>query len=367
MKRSIILLLPFFLSGLFSFPADSFLQKVKTIGDDRDDYTFFMIYSAVMSDKKDIFICDHKGNFVAKYDWKGNFIKRIGQAGQGNGDLLNPTYLCIYNQKLYIMDPKNYRIAWTDLDLTKLYYKRYGDLNKNPLNRFFKITFLKNGTLLGNSFTPWDRNGRMVLFDFNAAKVIKCFFNRYPIEVSQKESDIATGFNKENSKIDKDRLNKFLSLAFYALPMYGIDTQMERLLISFQYPGNPVKFYLYSKDGRELKTIEYPLEKKYSFPRHLLENKPIKPSESHYSGIDSILFYKGYFLVFLVELDFKKDQCVDKRCKFLVFDREGQLRDTIPTEKGLKPMFISNDGYLLARDYDSEEEQLLIYKVNINY
>jgi len=326
-----------------------------------------MIYSAVMSDKKDIFICDHKGNFVAKYDWKGNFIKRIGQAGQGNGDLLNPTYLCIYNQKLYIMDPKNYRIAWTDLDLTKLYYKRYGDLNKNPLNRFFKITFLKNGTLLGNSFTPWDRNGRMVLFDFNAAKVIKCFFNRYPIEVSQKESDVVSDLYKENTKIDKERLEKHFFLSFYALPIYGIDKQTERILISFQYPNNPVKFYLYSSEGKELKSVEYPLEKKYAFPRHVLENKSGKPLESHYAVIDSILSFKGYFLALVAELDFKKGRCVGKKCKFLVFDREGKLRDTVPVEKSLKPMFISNDGYLLAKDYDSDEEQLLIYKVTINY
>jgi len=44
---------------------------------------------------------------------------------------------------------------------------------------------------------------------------------------------------------------------------------------------------------------------------------------------------------------------------------EEVVRDINRVTRGWKEYF--NIGYLLARDYDSEEEQLLIYKVNINY
>jgi len=97
------------------------IDFVKSIGDEREDYTFFKINSIVMADNsKDIYVADLAGHFIAKYNWDGKFIKRIGQKGSGPGDFGIISSLSIYKNKLYVYDYENTRITEMGLDLTNI-------------------------------------------------------------------------------------------------------------------------------------------------------------------------------------------------------------------------------------------------------
>ncbi len=73
------------------FGFERHFRLVKTIGDDRDNYMFQRLSGAALTEEREIVVCDQLGNFVAKYDWQGNFIHSIGQKGKGPGDFLCPS------------------------------------------------------------------------------------------------------------------------------------------------------------------------------------------------------------------------------------------------------------------------------------
>ncbi len=353
---SLALIFMFWGSGAGLFSAGSGLKLVKAIGDDRDDYTFFQLTSAVMSNQKEIFVSDGKGHFISKYDWQGKFIKRIGQRGQGNGDFINPGSLNISDSRLYIIDKENYRIAWTNLDLSRLDYYRLATpaINMKTLSNF---VVLRHGFCIGSSFESWNDKGRIILLDWISNKCT-AFFNHYPIDPGKRIKDIY-----------KTTRESFLyegSLSFMSLPVFGFDRKQGLLLISFQYPDNPVKLFLYTKEGKEIKMIEYSIEKQYKFPRHYLDRSLSKPKEFYDAVVDSIYSFNGKFLVFFEKNRHQRGKPGERVEQFcLVMDKNGKILEKFPVENGCKPFFISEDGYVLAKNFEAEEEQLLIYKLNL--
>lgn len=318
------------------------LKLVKTIGDDRDDYIFYRISSAVLSDKKDIYIADRRCNFVAKYNWNGKFIKRIGQLGNedGTGEFNSPTSLNIVDSKLYILDEMNYRIAWTDLNLSGLKYQPIGDKKTKSQRNFSSFTVLKHGQCIANSSVSWEGNGRMVNFDWEKNEV-KSFFNHYPINCVKNL--------------------KYMDF----LPVFCYDAVKGNILVTFQYPGNPIKFYLYSREGKELKGFDYPFEKHYRLPDHFYEKEKLPPDEYYFFAVNTILMYERKFLVFLTKFYEKGELSVSERVKqfCLVFDESGTFLEKFPVAKGLGVFFISKEGYVLAKNFDVEDEKLYIYKL----
>lgn len=134
MKRFLVLSI---LIGFFSFvfPNNIKLELVKTIGDDRDDYTFYKIRDAVIY-WDSVYITDQKGYFIAKYTLDGKFVKRVGQKGQGPGDFGGPSKIFIKDQYVYIHDNHNQRIVKMDQDL-EIY--EYIKLQNNFFNDLFVI------------------------------------------------------------------------------------------------------------------------------------------------------------------------------------------------------------------------------------
>ena len=62
-KRSIYVIV--FLICICGNAKEFDLKLERTIGDERKDYTFFDISSAVVSEDKDIYVSDRKGHFIA--------------------------------------------------------------------------------------------------------------------------------------------------------------------------------------------------------------------------------------------------------------------------------------------------------------
>jgi hypothetical protein len=66
--------------------------------------------------KEYIYMSDHFGHTIFKFDLDGNYIKQFGQEGQGPGDLQYPHRIQVYHEKLYVTDNMNSRIQIFNLD-----------------------------------------------------------------------------------------------------------------------------------------------------------------------------------------------------------------------------------------------------------
>ncbi len=256
MKSTILLVILFLCLGLLQAKPVK-LELVKTIGDERDDYTFFIITGAVVSPQKEIYVLDGQGFFVAKYDWEGKFLGRTGRKGKGPGDLFYPRAINYYNGKIYLLDRGNRRIAEINPNLEEF------DYFKLPVDGSFDANMapLGNGTFIGDFGTYLKNRGRLGVVD-TEGQIAGSFFNKYPIPV-----DI-----KEGNKNSVDSYSRMMMLNSETKPIFAVDNKKENILISFKKPDNPIRLFLYNIEGKQLKCFSYKIpEKKYKLSDFLLK------------------------------------------------------------------------------------------------
>jgi hypothetical protein len=357
MKTTILILI--FLSISIQQITGAKLESVKTIGDERDDYTFFSIGSAALSRDKDIYILDTIGLFLAKYDWNGKFIKRIGQKGRGPRDFYMPRSLNYCMDKLYILERGNDRITKIDLDLNTFnYYK----IERKDMfySRFFA---LKNGTFLGNfSHTRQDDN-RLAVVD-QEGNVVKSFFDQYPVKLK-------IDLHKKNGG-PKHQLHK-MRVAIETLPVFGTDEERKYLLVSFEKPDNPVAFFVYDVEGKPIEKFFYKIDdQKYRISKFYIDASwqdianPLKsPAKRFIPTVDSLFIHKEQYVVFLSLRDYKKKEQVRSQSFCLVFAPGGELKHRFPIDSNLRVLSISPEGFLMATKSEEEPTRLYIFKLNI--
>jgi hypothetical protein len=337
----LILFIILLLSQFYSIGAAS-LKLVKEIGSDDENYIFSRILGAALSKKKDIYVLDCRANFLARYDWNGKFIKKIGQTGQGPGDFNIPRDLNIFDEKLYFLDSGNRRIAEVDLELKEIkYHKMYDEI---PFTGNFFIT--GKNKCIGNAFYAAGNMAEykaIKIFDFNT-QWSKIFFEHLPFPNNKK----VTPF-----------------LLFYSLPSFGIDRENKKIVISFMYPNNPIDFYVYSIEGECRETFSYIFDENYRPPDYLLEAK--KPSKKHTKiMVTSIFAYKGHYLVLVCKTKMKDYYDFESERHFLVFDKENkELKSKFPAPNYLEAFSLSDDGYLLGTRNFEDIAKLCIYKLEI--
>ncbi len=354
--KSIVFLL-ILLVAVSTFAVEIELKKIRSIGNyDEENYTFFNIKDAKMSENKDIFVMDNKGYFIAKYNWQGKFLKRTGRRGRGPSDYLLMHQLHIFNNRLYVIDPFNLRIAITGTDLDKFEYIKIDHLKyqgkiETGWPSFFWI--LGNNRFLGLFIIYKEERNRFCIFDGNQT-IEKTFFNELPTEKSNLHTD--------------------LMIHSQTKPLVGLDSKSGLMLISFAFPDNKIRFFLYNTKGERLKSFFFEQEKSFIFPAKLYnrlgKDQNEKGEKIDFSGIDSIHSFGGYFLVYLVEykdaekfgpsLDDKNRQAI------LFFDKTGNFVHKQYMEESLHFYQITPDGIALVKDHaDTEEdiERLHIFKI----
>lgn len=321
------------------------LKRIKSIGDEREDYTFFSISSAILTDTKDVVIADTKGHFIAKYDWQGNFVKKIGQKGQGPGDFRAPKSLNLYNGKIILHDKLNYRIAEMDLDFSNLQYYHKQD----ALTVFEDTIFvLKDKSILFVSNLILDENiGRIGIINKDG-NVTRRFFTKTPIPM-----------RIENKK-DFLKLRNF---NFFSTPRIGMNLNRTKLIVSFFNSNNPAEFFVYNLEGKLLMKFNHQFDDKYTFPGYYLKSAVKHPNVSYGIIISSLFIYKDKFIVFPILIRYKKQYPSHSRYLCLVFDRDGKFQDRLELKGHMKFYYISKDGYLLGKDHESEIERLDIFKI----
>jgi len=319
------------------------IEFVKAIGDERDTHTFFRLSGAALSANKDIYVVDLSGHFIAKYNWDGTFVKRIGQQGAGPGDFGNVNFLTIDDKNLYVYDNSNSRIVRMDLDLNILKYTKMK-------NKFFRYAYpVKNNRFLGDYMTirGGKDSGRIGIVDQEGELLLR-FFNALPIE-----------------KINMNDRLRLMKLSAYSTFGMDLSPDKEKVLIHFYYPPNPLVFFIYNIEGELIKTFTYEVDKKYQFPEHYLEYKPSYPTPYHYVMVYSAFFYKDNYIVFYREISQLSNTEQQTKDFCLVFDRDGKMIQKTQWDNPIGFLYLSPDGYLLGSGTENEIVKLFIYTITL--
>lgn len=119
----------------------------------------------ILCREQDVLITDRKNDQLIVTDYEGNVIKTVGGSGNGPLEFLSPSDLTLYDNKIYIIDQKNYRVQILDADLNYLdeVETRIADQN-DPEFVFEHISVNKNGIYL-NGFSFF--NDHVYLYQSN--------------------------------------------------------------------------------------------------------------------------------------------------------------------------------------------------------
>jgi hypothetical protein len=326
------------------------LKLVKEIGSDEKDYLFVRIMGAVLSKKKDIYVIDSKGNFLARYNWNGKFVKRIGRFGRGPGDFHIPAYLNIFDEKLYLWDMGNRRVVQIELDLELKTMKYYTSHDGMPFWNNFHI--IDKNKCVGNSMSfsvDYNKEYKAIkILDFEN-QVSEMFFSKVPHE-----------------GLKNPKKNNYSNLFWYMPPRIGIDTQNKQMVIAFIYPKNPIDFFVYSYDLECVDKFSYNFDETYRYPEFILKGQSPPPKKRTTILVHAIFVHKGLYIVMVAKNNFKDLRDYDQVLSCLVFDaasKELKHRFTVPSH--LEFFSISEHGYLLATKHYEETPKLYIFKLEL--
>lgn len=357
--RIISSLIIFSLSILI-YPFEVDLRSIRSIGDDEsDEYTFFLLMDAVLSDNKDIFVIDLKGYCISKYNWEGIFQKRVGQHGAGPKDFKTLNKIRFLNNRLFVLDKDNIRIASFGPDLEDFSYLNLRYFKRSSKQYHFLIL---NCEVLGQdrflfSATGKDMEGnKLVISKGNEAE--KIFHQYHPF--------------------DKSLIKENVMLSILIEPVIGIDQKSKRFIVTVKFPGNEIAFFIYDFNGNLIKKASIFQDKNFVFPLKLFDRSRVGngsgSNEAYdFTAIESIHSYGDYFIVF--GLDFLGVKEIGSQASnkgrttyfYMLLDKNGSLLSKSPMKQPLHVYYISPEGYVLAKSADDEVEveKLLIYKLEM--
>jgi hypothetical protein len=333
-------------------------KLVKTIGDERDDYTIFGLGDAIITDDNDIYILNVRGNHIAKFGWDGLYKGKFGQKGQGPSDLYFPRSLAYFQGKIFVLDRGNHRIAEINISDGKFQYYKYSQ-NTRISNGLFVLDDCK---FMG-IFSEIKRNrGRIGIMDkkFN---IIRSFFNKYPIDM-----DLGNGSFTFKDGMSPDKIVRITTLNNSFEPVYDYDRSSNEIIVSFRSPDNPIRFFVYNIDGKLVREFSYTInEKKYKFSRLFLDTPISKLREPkkwppRFEPNLRVYIHNNHYVAFLALHDFEGKEIVRRRYFCLIFGRDGNLISRIPLNSKLLIIRESN-GFFLASLWEEDIEKLYIYRL----
>lgn len=315
-----------------------------TIGDERDDYTFFKIRSAVIAQDGATYIGDVGGYFVAKYDARGKFVKRFGRAGQGPKEFLFIDSLRLFDGYLYLSDIKNLRIAKIDNNLNEMTTFRLGaiqlrgDFHVISGDRYF-ATFSDIKDSRGR--------GRAAIFN-KTGDIERCFF---------------TKDQWGEHKSERDELNWAIKMITGQV-LAGYSSKWQEFVIGFEYPTPPAAYYVYGTDGKERCSFSVEQAAVVCFPEYKL-HYPFKIKKNHnYLRNKSIVCYKDYILVFynVIEANINmEEKIVETAC--VVLDRTGKKVGLTELPVGQSVFDVNAGGMMVSANTLEEIPKLYIHQL----
>lgn len=344
MKKTSFLLL--FLTIIAPLCAGNYgFKLIRTIGDDRDDYTFFKIHASAVAPDGSVYVGDGGAYFVARYDPEGSFVGRIGQYGQGPTDFGSIRSLRFFDNSLYFSDVRNARLGEIDSELKKMHtfkpgaFIPFGDFSVLSANRFL--------CTVSNLDTP-ESKSRVAVFNAEG-KIERLFFSRDQWGEAKWEKD-------EWQRAQK--MTTSMLLAAHA-------PDRREVVIGFRYPVNPSAFYVHDLEGRELSSFTIPHKAGFKFPEHL-NRYPLEASERHFFLVNRALFvYREFYLLFCDELETRiKANSEIKRSYCQVLSAQGRVLAEIDLPTGLEVFDVNRQGYLVGSNKLDDEPLIYLYQIS---
>lgn len=341
MKYFSIIMLVFFLL-MSIFPSDIEVKLVRSIGESENN-NFFMVSGITVSKDKSIYVVNSRENSISKYNWMGEFIKKIGQKGQGPGDFNSPHGIDYYKKNIYVFDSRNHRVVILDENLV---LKKI--LN---LKSLFNFKVIDKGLFLGNIISSGEKNNAGLIKVINEDnKIVKTFFNEIKFPENPK---------KKSAK----SFSKIIKLASLVI---GINKEKNKILVTKMFPNNPADFYIYSTEGAFLNKFQYHLDKRYKSPMYKTQNSNSKNGQSYYYRINFIFIHRNYILV-CINSRISKDDDEKRERILIIFNKSGKFigKKVIPRKFGSQFFYLTDDTHLLGVALEDEEYKLTILKIEI--
>lgn len=362
MQSRILKKLLLFFSCFFAYPviliSGASLKLVKEIGDS-DGVIIHRPNGVVITKEKEIFVADSKQHYLAKFDWNGRLIKKIGQLGQGPADFYLPMQLQLLENRLFLFDSGNNRFVEIGTDLENPVYHKYPDAMSLLLLGNF--TVLEKHKFVFFSCPPNDSGTYQAIriLDISSNRM-KVFFDQLPQEVTVPEKKVASSPR----------------LRFHYCPVFGTDHKNRRFIISFHAPGNPIEFFIYSFDGKSLDNFSYVYEKNYRVPDFYRDGKrPPKDLKYTQIQIPGIFVYKGHYVVFVSKVVFKGRKgaypnvqyLIDTTDECLIFDQKTKkLKSRFPAPNDPEIFTLNEAGLLSLFGHDKDDNPVVqIYKLEL--
>ncbi len=252
-----------FLACSFCLLARADLKRGLTIGSDDPDHPLFSISGAVFDKKMDLYVADGKGGCIRKYDAAGRLTAETGRSGQGPGEFSEMLSGICWDGEVHVLDAGNGRISVFGPDLKM---KRQVPVGR-PAAGLARLGDRYYTTASGGD----DPFRKMFIVDekgdFGAP-----FFDRRPAHLDRKPADkMGAAFQK-----------------IYSALVFTADREARELVVSFQWPGKKMVFFVYSPEGKFLRSFELEHQFPYEFPEYRL-SWPVKyPVESRLVSVMSI-------------------------------------------------------------------------------
>jgi len=341
-KSIIIFLLILSLKIPFSFSFE--LKKIFSIGSEVSNYNFSLISDVDIDNDGNIYISDLKGCFLRKYSKNGEFIKETGQCGQGPGDFSQGIEINFYNDNIYGLDQRNYRICIYDKELNLL---RVTKISRHISDEFFIVDGLFYSVV-----TPFISGNENSILAYNDKGKTKFnFFNHTITFINNKE---------------KNRITRALQVPFYILKM-DYNKENKEFVITFHLPEKLVNLYFYDIKGNFLRMNSLNLIKNYKPPKFFLEYPRKYPSKSKTIYIDAVFFYKTNYIVLNYLVEFRSGQEVKSRDSYLLLIKNdsGNIIEKKKIDSNIKILNIKND-LVFAKNFNSDIEAVDIYQLDFN-
>lgn len=149
----IILLISAIVVGYFVFPLlsnsndeqknskSSKLEVISSLPKENDEVYIGNI-AKTLTDDNYVYLLEHRGSYILKFDLQGNFVGNIGKPGRGPGELINPLDFAVVNDKLYTLEQGKMQVQEFDIDgnyiNTYFFHGAYMELLKSGDNLILK-------------------------------------------------------------------------------------------------------------------------------------------------------------------------------------------------------------------------------------
>lgn len=325
-------------------PQPVFRQIIK-IGDNRPDYFFTAISGIAVSQEKEIFVTNMREFTISKFNGNGAFISRIGHKGRGPGDFLHLSDIQILNNRLFIFDKFNNRMAITDTQFKKWDYINFKKFTGVDISSCFlrnNPIILDENKFLGVNYNYMPEMGRMFLFDRNQ-QVFQTFFCDLPADVGE------------------ERERRFFRMITH--PAVAINHKKKEIFVTFEHPSGEMKFFFYDFNGVLNRQSTYILDSDYEFPVELMDMRPQYPEKVCF--VMEATPFKDYYLILIAEhrKKAKKNELEYNDSWYLFVDARGKVHYKVRNK--IRFRTATPDGCLAGFTGADDIYEVVIYTIDM--